>query len=400
MSDTTYPMVRLKPKIEARKFRRGVPWVYANEVVTDRRTKALTAGSIATLVDEHKTPIALIGVTPASKIFGRVLDFDLGAVVDQDWFKTRIQTALGLRETLYRTPHYRLIHAEADDMPGVIVDRFDDVLILQPNAAWSDVRRDMLAQALVDVTGCRTVIMNGSGRARSLEGLSDERIALIGDMPTAPLQVPMNGAIYMADVAGGQKTGLFFDQRPNHAFAAQFAKDADVLDVFSHVGGFGLAAFAAGASHVTCVDGSKPALELAQQGAELTNGTGRFETLASDAFAALEGFGVEGRQFDVVVCDPPAFAPSKAAAEAGLRAYERVARLAAPLVKQGGLLVLCSCSHAAGVDKFRTASLRGMGRAGRRAKLLHVGTAGPDHPQHTSLAENSYLKSLFFQVHR
>ena len=221
---------------------------------------------------------------------------------------------------------------------------------------------------------------------------------LRGDMPSAPIQVPMNGAIYMADLAGGQKTGLFFDQRPNHAFAAGLSKGARVLDVFSHVGGFSLAALAAGADHAVAVDGSAAALDLAMQGAAAMGVQDRFETRRGDAFDVMTQLVEEGAQFDVVICDPPAFASSKPALEAGLRAYERVARLAAQLVVEGGYLGLCSCSHAADLAKFRAASIRGIGRAGRKSALIHTGFAGPDHPLHPQLAESGYLKSLFFRL--
>jgi 23S rRNA (cytosine1962-C5)-methyltransferase len=202
----------------------------------------------------------------------------------------------------------------------------------------------------------------------------------------------------MADVLGGQKTGLFFDQRPNHAFAARLARGATVLDVFAHVGGFGLACLAGGAVSALAVDGSAPALALAGQGAVAMGATGRFATRQGDAFDVLTALGAEGAQFDVVICDPPAFAPSKQALEPGLRAYEKVARLAAPLVAEGGYLGLCSCSHAADLTKFRNACARGIGRAGRRGQIVHTGFAGPDHPLLPHLAESGYLKSLFFRL--
>jgi 23S rRNA (cytosine1962-C5)-methyltransferase len=197
---------------------------------------------------------------------------------------------------------------------------------------------------------------------------------------------------------GGQKTGLFFDQRPNHAFAARLAQGARVLDVFSHVGGFGLAGLAGGAVSAHCVDGSDPALELAIQGAAHMGAADRLTTTKGDAFAVLTSLGEEHAEFDLVVCDPPAFAPSNNAREAGLRAYERVARLAAPLVAEDGYLVLCSCSHAVDLSAFTGACLRGIGRAGRRAQLIHTGQAGPDHPLMPQLAESGYLKALFFRL--
>jgi 23S rRNA (cytosine1962-C5)-methyltransferase len=208
----------------------------------------------------------------------------------------------------------------------------------------------------------------------------------------------MNGATYMADVMGGQKTGLFFDQRPNHAFAAGLAKDARVLDVFSHVGGFGLAALAGGAKSALAVDGSAPALALAEKGAAAMDAADRFETRKGDAFDVLAKLAEEDEKFDVIVCDPPAFAPTRNTAEAGLRAYERVARLAAPLAAEGGYLVLCSCSHAADITKFRNSCARGIGRAGRRGQIIYTGFAGPDHPQMPHLAESGYLKVVVFRL--
>ena len=398
MNMPSLPTVRLTPKGDARAIRHGYPWVYANELVTDRRTRGLTPGALAVLEDANRVPLGLVTVNPASKIICRMLDRDPAAVIDTAWFAARLTHALAHRARLYDAPFYRLIHAEADGLPGVVIDRFGDVAVIQPNAAWADTLIEPLTDALVQVTGVTTVVMNASGRARSLEGLDDRMGVLRGDAPTAPIPVPMNGAIYMADVMGGQKTGLFFDQRPNHAFAAGLSRDARVLDMFSHVGGFGLAALAGGAASVLAVDGSEPALTLAGQGAEAMGVADRFATRKGDAFAVLEALATEGEVFDLVVCDPPAFAPNKAALEAGLRAYERIARLAAPLVAEGGYLMLCSCSHAADLTRFRNASARGIGRAGRRSQVIHTGFAGPDHPLLPHLAESGYLKAVTFRL--
>ena len=391
------PVVRLRPKAEARAIRHGFPWVYADELVTDRRTQALTPGTIATLEDAERRPLATVTVNPKTKIIGRVMDRDAGAEIDGAWLATRLSRALSLRERLFEAPFYRLVHAEADGLPGVIIDRFGDVAVVQPNAAWAEAMIDTLSEALTEVTGVKTVIKNGSGRARGLEGLAEETAVLTGAVD-GPVPVPMNGAIYMADVLGGQKTGLFFDQRPNHAFAARLARGGRVLDVFSHVGGFALACLAGGATAALAVDASAAALDLARQGAEAMGQGAAFATRKGDAFATLEALAAEGEQFDLVICDPPAFAPNKPALEAGLRAYERIARLAAPLVAPGGYIGLCSCSHAVDLVAFRNASARGLGRGGRRAQLLHTGFAGPDHPMLPQLAESAYLKALFFRL--
>jgi 23S rRNA (cytosine1962-C5)-methyltransferase len=398
MNQPSFSVVRLNPKGDARAIRHGFPWVYANEVVTDRRTKAITAGTIAILEDSDRRPMGLVAVNPASKIFCRMLERDVDTPIDQAWFEAKFARALTHRARLYPDPFYRLIHAEADGLPGVVVDRFGDVAVVQPNAAYADAMIDILVDALMAVTGVTTVIMNGTGRARTLEGLIEKTEVMRGTAPTAPISVPMNGATYMADVMGGQKTGLFFDQRPNHAFAAGLSKDATVLDVFSHVGGFGLAALAGGAASVLAVDGSAPALALAEEGAAAMGVSDKFTTRKGDAFATLEALAEEGAQFDVVICDPPAFAPGRKSLDAGLRAYERVARLAAGLVKDSGYLGVCSCSHAADLTKFRNASARGIGRAGRRSQVIHTGYAGPDHPLMPHLAESGYLKAVFFRL--
>ncbi len=397
MENPDLPTIRLKPAADARRLRHGHPWVYDNELVTDRRTKAISPGAIAVLEDAERQPIGLVAVNPSSKLIARMLDRDPSAVVGRDWIAARLRAALELRTRLYDAPYYRLVHAEADGLPGVVIDRFGDTAVFQPNAAWADRLAEDFAQALVEVAGVTTVIKNGTGRARSLEGLPDETQIMIGAVD-GPVPVTMNGAIYMADLLGGQKTGLFFDQRENHAFAARLAKGARVLDVFSHVGGFGLAALAGGAASTLAVDGSAPALALARDGAARMGASDRFDTRQGDAFDTLSALGTEGARFDVVICDPPAFAPSKQALEAGMRAYEKVARLAAPLVERGGFLVLCSCSHAADLQKFRQACTRGIGRAGRQAQLLHIGFAGPDHPQHPALPESGYLKALAFRL--
>ncbi|MDP2495808.1 class I SAM-dependent rRNA methyltransferase [Shimia thalassica] len=398
MMSSSFPVVRLKPKANARAIRHGFPWVYENEIVIDRRTRNIEAGALAILEDGERRPMGVVAVNPNSKIFCRMLDRNPEAVIDQAWLVEKFARALALREQIYDAPFYRLIHAETDGLPGVVVDRFGDTAVIQPNAYWADTLLDEMVAALVEVTGVSCVLKNGSGRARTLEGLDEDSAVLVGTAPEGPVPVVMNGATYMADLTGGQKTGLFYDQRPNHEFSAKLCKDAKVLDVFSHVGGFALASLAGGAKTALAVDGSAAALELAEAGAKASGFGDRFDTRKGDAFDVLSALAEEGETFDVVICDPPAFAPSKPALEKGLRAYERIARLAAPLVSEGGYLVLCSCSHAADLARFRGASVRGIGRARRQAQLIHTGFAGPDHPLMPQLAESGYLKALFFRL--
>jgi 23S rRNA (cytosine1962-C5)-methyltransferase len=391
-------VVRLRPRTAAQPIRFGAPWVYADQLVLDRRARAIPAGTVVRLEDSERRPLGAAAFNPGSKIAIRMLDPDPEAAIDGDWIESRLRRALALRERLYDAPFYRLVHAEADGLPGVVVDRFGDAAAIQPNAAWAETRLDAFAGALRRVCGVATIVKNGLGRARGLEGLDGEVRVIEGPAPDGPAPAPMNGATYFADLLGGQKTGLFFDQRPNHAFAARLGRGLDVLDLFSHVGGFALAALVAGAARALAVDASAPALALAEKGAETTGVADRFATRRSDAFAALGALAAEGARFGLVVADPPAFAPSKQALEAGLRAYERLARLAAAVVAPGGFLVLCSCSHAADLARFREASLRGVGRAGRTAQIVATGGAGPDHPTHPHLAESAYLKALFLRL--
>jgi 23S rRNA (cytosine1962-C5)-methyltransferase len=398
MSDADLPVLRLKPRADARRIRHGHPWAWADDLVLDRRSRKIPAGALARLEDAGREPLGIGVATVGARIGLRLLDRDAAARIDRDWLHARLQAALDLRQRIFSDPFYRLVHAEGDGLPGLIADRFGDTIVLQPNAIWLEERLEEICALLAGITGARRIVKNGTSRARAAEGLPEETAILAGDAPGGPLDVPMNGAVYKADILSGQKTGLFFDQRLNHAFAASLGRGARVLDAFSHVGGFSLACLAGGAVSALAVDASADALALAREGAAASGVADRFETRAGDAFDTMAALAVEGAAFDLVICDPPAFAPSKQALQQGLRAYERTARLAAGLVAPGGLVILCSCSHAADLAKFRMACLRGLGRAGRDPRLIHTGFAGPDHPQHPALTETGYLKALAFRL--
>ena len=389
--------VRLRPKTDARPLRHGFPWVFADQLVTDRRTRALPAGTIARLEDAQRKSLGIVAVNPKSKIIARVLDTDPSAYPDQAWFASRLKASLGRREAIFDTPYYRLVHAEADGLPGVIIDRFGSTAVIQPNAAWAENLLEPLARTLTEVVGVTTIVKNARSRARELEGLDDKSSLLCGHVE-GPVQVPMNGATYLADLLGGQKTGLFYDQRSNQAFVASLSSGTNVLDVFSHVGGFALAALAGGATQALSVDASEAALKLAAAGAGTSGVADRHEIRVSDAFEALSELRAEGRGFGSVICDPPAFAPHAKARDAGLRAYEKVARLAAYLVDRNGTLTLCLCSQAVDLAQFRSACVRGIGRAGRTCQIVRTGFAAPDHPQHPHLPESSYLKAITFRI--
>ena len=390
--------LRLRAGVETKKFRYGYPWIYSNDIISDRRSNALIPGSFCKLVDYEKNPICLVTVNPNSKIFARIMDFNLEATIDANWIKDKIMRALSLRTEIFRDPFYRLINAEADGLPGLIADRFNKVVVMQPNAFWTENMCKVIARSIKEVCEIDVVIKNAAGRSRRLEGLDDKNSVFFGDIPEGAISVPMNGAIYKADVISGQKTGLFYDQRQNHKFVASLAGGKAVLDVFCHVGGFGLAAIAAGASNVSFVDSSASALELVGVGAAEMKKSDSINTIRGDAFAVMKELANSDHFYDIVICDPPAFVTSRNSLQSGLRAYEKMAKLASSLIRENGVLVLCSCSQLADLIKFRNACVRGIGRGGRRGKLIYTGFAAADHPMHLQLLDNSYLKSLVFRL--
>jgi 23S rRNA (cytosine1962-C5)-methyltransferase len=390
-----YQTVKLK-KTKTNLRRKGFPWYYLDEIVFDRRTKNIKAGEIVKIQDSNLGKLGVFAFNPNSKIAARLLDVNHEAVIDNNWIRKQLKLALDLRKNLFKESFYRLVHGEVDNLPGVIIDRFGDTVVLQPNSAWADLNKEKITESIMEF-GISNIVLNCMSRSRRLEGLN-EGLTVIQGAVTEPIKVKMNKAVYFADVLHGQKTGIFFDQRFNHELAAKLSKGKDVLDVFSHVGGFGLAALVSGARKVFAVDSSAPALSLAVKGAEESGVSEKFETINSDAFDAMKEFFQSNRYFDMVVCDPPAFSPSKKTLNTGLRAYERVALHSSRLVKPNGYLVLCSCSHAVDLSKFRNACVRGITRAGRQAQIISWGGAGPDHPINSQLEQFGYLKSIFFRL--
>ncbi|MDG2096426.1 MAG: class I SAM-dependent rRNA methyltransferase [Paracoccaceae bacterium] len=390
-----YQTVKLK-KTKTNLRRKGFPWYYLDEIVFDRRTKNIKAGEIVKIQDSNLGKLGVFAFNPNSKIAARLLDVNHEAVIDNNWIRKQLKLALDLRKNLFKESFYRLVHGEVDNLPGVIIDRFGDTVVLQPNSAWADLNKEKITESIMEF-GISNIVLNCMSRSRRLEGLN-EGLTVIQGAVTEPIKVKMNKAVYFADVLHGQKTGIFFDQRFNHELAAKLSKGKDVLDVFSHVGGFGLAALVSGARKVFAVDSSAPALSLAVKGAEESGVSEKFETINSDAFDAMKEFFQSNRYFDMVVCDPPAFSPSKKTLNTGLRAYERVALHSSRLVKPNGYLVLCSCSHAVDLSKFRNACVRGITRAGRQVQIISWGGAGPDHPINSQLEQFGYLKSIFFRL--
>jgi len=333
---------------------------------------------------------------PHSLIAARLLDRDPAAVIDAAFVRDRIGSAASLRARMTDSPFHRLVHAEADRLPGLIVDRYGDVFVLQANTAGMDRLTTEIIAALTEILPVRAVVGRNDSPVRAHEGLP-ERVDLLFGTDSAAM-VDEGGVRFPIDPLTGQKTGWFFDQRPNRDRVAALASGARVLDVFCHTGAFGLRCAAAGAAHVTLVDASAPALDKATQAAEANGFAARVATRRGDAFDVLTELAQAGETFDIVICDPPAFAKSKKDQANGLRAYGRMARLAAPLVAPGGFLFVASCSHHAPPDLFAATIAEGVQRARRDARIVFAGGAGPDHPVHPLLPESAYLKAQLLQL--
>jgi len=375
----------------------GHPWVYSNEIVMDAAAKALPPGSLVRLLRADGQPLALALFNPHTLIAARVLTRDLDAAIDGGFFAGRLERARGLRDRLYGRPFYRLVHAEADGFPGTVVDRFGGLLVAQVNCAGMELLLPALLEAFEQVLRPEAVLLRCDSSARGLEGL-ESYVKLAKGHLEGPVELQENGVRFLADPAGGQKTGWFFDQRDNRAAVARLSAGLSLLDLYSYAGGFALAAAAAGAREVTAVDRSEAALALAEKSAAMNGLQDRCRFRRAEAFEELERLGAAGTRFGVVVADPPAFVKSKKELKQGARGYRKLARLAAAVVEPSGFLFIASCSHNMPVEEFERQVARGLVDAGREGRILRAAGAAPDHPVHPALPESAYLKSLLLQL--
>jgi 23S rRNA (cytosine1962-C5)-methyltransferase len=390
----SYPKLTLLPG-QDRRLRAGHPWVFSNELQMDAAAaKALAPGDVVCLATADGRPLALAQFNPHSLIAARVLTRNKDAVVDAKFLQRRLVRALHLREKLFDRPYYRLVHAEADGLPGLVVDRFADVLVCQLNSAGMARLEEPLLEALQKVLRPRAVVLRNDSPVRELEGLDVEVRMARGELE-GQIELVENELTFLADPLGGQKTGWYFDQRDNRAFAARLGRGGRVLDLYSYSGGFGLAAAVAGASQVLAIDRSQAGLDLALASAERNGLAGALTAERQDAFTALERLTGDKERFDLVVADPPSFVKSKRDLKPGLRGYRKLARACGTLVAEAGFLVIACCSHNVAPDAFVDEVHRGLRDAGRGARLLRLAGAGPDHPGHPALPESAYLKCLF-----
>jgi len=390
------PLIRLLPGRD-RRVKAGHPWAFSNEIAMTLAAKALPPGTLVRLEGDDGWRHGTWQFNPHSLIAARRLDRSPTAAVDAAWLRARLVAALALRERLYPgAPFYRLVHAEADGLPGLVLDRYGDALAVQANTAGMERLTPLLLEALRDLLAPRLVVARNDAAVRRLEGLPEAVQPLLGEGGVA--RVEEGGLAFTVDLLGGQKTGWFFDQRENRDRVARLASGATMLDAFCHTGGFGLRCAAAGAARVTLLDRSAHALDLAMRTTAENDLASRVEARRAEALEELERMAAGGVRFDVVVADPPAFAKSRKDQPAALRGYSKLARLAASLVAPGGFLFIASCSHHVAPGEFAEAVVWGLGRARREGRILFQGGAGPDHPVHPLLPESAYLKAMLFHL--
>ena len=389
----------LKPK-RARPFFGRHPWVLDSAVLRVDGTPA--DGAVVDLATHDGQFVARGLWNSASRLRVRLYAFDAAARLDDAWWRSRIEAAVRLRRTLgLDDPEgaARLVNSEGDDLSGLIVDRYGDSLAVQVTALAMAERLELICDALETLVAPKGILLRGAERGLAkLEGLHLADRLVRGTAPTGPIFVREHGLRFGVDLAAGQKTGYYLDQRDNRQAAARYARGRRVLDMFCYSGGFSVACAVAGrAASVLAVDSSAKATALAKANADL-NGAANVTVDTADAFEKLDALAAAGERFGMVVLDPPKFARSRGSLEDALRAYHRINRVALGLLEPGGILVTCSCSGSVSRDDFLEMLAGVAQRARRPIQLLECRGAGPDHPVSVSCLEGEYLKCVIARV--
>lgn len=379
---------------KGRRARGGSPWIFSNEIRMDEAAKAITPGAVVNVRGEDGRAFGTGYFNSKSLIAVRLLAEECDVAIDAEFFAARLTRALALRGAVFDKPFYRLLHAEGDGVPGLVIDRFGDTLTVQIGTAGMEKQLTAILMALDQVLKPKTVLLRADSPSRTLEGLDSYVKTAKGEGHR--IAVEENGVRYIADLQEGQKTGWYYDQRDNRAFIAALTKGKSVLDAYSYTGGFGIAAAKAGAREVVCLDSSAPALALAEESAR-ANGVS-VQAVKADVFEELARLKAAGETFDIVLTDPPPFVKSRKDLEPGAKAYRKLARLAADVTAPGGFLLIASCSHNIPPERFAAECAQGLLRSGRRAALIRQAGAGVDHPVHPLLPESAYLKALVYAL--
>jgi 23S rRNA (cytosine1962-C5)-methyltransferase len=373
----------------------GHPWIYAGHI-----TETVGTSQAGDVVDVYSSTKQFVGrgfYNPHSKIRVRLVTYR-DEPINEQFFRARLESAVRLRERLaLRSNAYRLIYGESDLLPGLVVDQYHDVAVMQTLSYGLDCRKDMLADLLLEQRSLRVLYLRNDAKSRVLEGLPLERVCLRGEL-TGPVEIGEGEASFLVDVAEGQKTGWFCDQRDNRMVAGRLAKGLDVLEVFCHTGAFGIHAALEGANLVEGIDASDVALRLACHHASANRVDRICRYRRADAFDELRALERSGRRYGMVILDPPAFARSRHAVRHAVAGYRELNLQALKVLMPEGLLVTCSCSHHVSESEFWDMIQAAARDARRQLRLIEQRSQGPDHPVLAAMPETRYLKCFLVQV--
>lgn len=391
----------LLPGKERSAFKQHHPWLFAGSV--GRLEGRARPGDTVEVLADNLRPLGRAAYSPQSQIRARFWTFDPDESIDDAFFKRKIAAAVARRQALPELKGQqglRLIHAESDGLPGIIADQYGDTVVVQLTSAGADKWRKAIVAGLVKATGCARIYERSDSDVRGLEGLEPTVGWLHGEAPAGGLSIDENGVQLAVDVVGGHKTGFYLDQRDNRAWLRSVAAGKEILNCFCYTGGFSLQALAGGAAQVLSIDSSGPALAQARANLALNPHlpAERAEWLEADVFQALRDFRKAGRTFDLIVLDPPKFAPSAAHADRAARAYKDINLLGFRLLRPGGLLMTYSCSGGIGLELFQKIVAGAALDAGREARIVRRLSGTADHPVALNFPEGEYLKGLLVQV--
>ena len=380
-----------------RRIKRGHLWIFSNEVDVEKTPLKLFELGEQVVVENHQgKALGVAVVNPGALICARIINRDIKHPLSKSLLVHRINQALGLRNQCFEQPYYRLVYGDSDLLPGLVVDRFGDYLVVQISTAGMEAFKDDIVAALQQVIKPTAILLRNDHSARTLEQLP-EYVEAIGDVPEA-VELIENDVRFWAPIAEGQKTGWFYDHRENRRMLQRLSPGKRVLDVYSYVGGWGVQAAVAGADSVTCIDASEQALDWVGENAALNQVDDRMMGLKGRAVDVLKSLHAEGEHFDIVVLDPPAFIKRRKDQKSGEAAYRHINELAIRLLHRDGMLVSASCSMHLSRDTL-TETVRGASRhLDRHAQIIWQGGQGADHPVHPAIPETEYLKSLFARI--